>query len=90
MHGADGDVLPYLISRLFGLKAYGEVYGSLLILGLFGTAVGIVGFGRLHDATGGYTVALAIGAGGMVAAGLLFLSLGTGTRQGVNRFRFGA
>ncbi|WP_425229001.1 MFS transporter [Sphingomonas sp.] len=76
MNGADSDVLPFLASRLFGLKAYGEVYGSLLILALFGTAAGVVGFGRLHDATGGDGAALAIAAAGMVVAALLFLTLG--------------
>ena len=76
MNGADSDVLPYLASRLFGLKTYGEIYGSALIIALFGTATGIVGFGRLHDATGGDGLALAIAAAGMLGAALLFLSLG--------------
>lgn len=76
MNGADSDVLPYLTTRLFGLKAYGEIYGSALIVALFGTAAGIVGFGRLHDATGGDALALAIAAAGMLGAALLFLSLG--------------
>lgn len=75
MNGAEHDLLPYLTSRLFGLKAYGEVYGSLLVLAILGTATGIVGFGRLHDATGGYAVALAIAAGALLLAGGLFLSL---------------
>lgn len=76
MNGAEHDLLPYLVGRLFGLKAYGEVYGSLLLMALIGTATGIVGFGRLHDATGGYTVALAIAAAGLLLAAGLFLSLG--------------
>ena len=76
MNGAEHDLLPYLTSRLFGLKAYGEVYGSLLVLALLGTATGIVGFGRLHDATGGYGIALGIAAGALAGAGLLFLTLG--------------
>lgn len=82
MNGADSDVLPYLVSRLFGLKAYGEVYGTLLVIALAGTATGIVGFGRLHDATGGDDLALALGAGGMVLAGFLFLSLGRAAPHG--------
>ena len=81
MNGADSDVLPYLTSRLFGLKAYGEVYGSLLVIALFGTAAGVTGFGRLHDAAGSYNVALAIAAVGMVLAALLFLSLGSADRR---------
>ena len=40
-----------------------------------GTRLGVVGFGRLRDSTGAYDLALALGAGAMVAAALLFLSL---------------
>ncbi|HEU0045452.1 MFS transporter [Sphingomonas sp.] len=76
MNGAEHDLLPYLTGKLFGLKSYGEVYGSLLVLALLGTATGIVGFGRLHDATGDYSVALWIAAAGLVAAAGLFLTLG--------------
>ena len=75
MHGADGDLLPFFTSRLFGLRAYGEVYGSLLLLTLLGTGAGIIGFGRLHDLTGGYTLALALAASAMTLAGLLFAGL---------------
>ena len=76
MNGAENDLMPFLASRLFGLKAYGEIYGSLILLGLLGTAGGIVGWGRLYDATGGYDWALVIATGAMATAGLLFLTLG--------------
>lgn len=76
MHGAENDVLPFLASRLFGLKAYGEIYGSLLVMALLGTAGGIVGWGRLHDATGNYGIPLMIATVAMATAGLLFLTMG--------------
>jgi predicted MFS family arabinose efflux permease len=76
MNGAENDLMPFLVSRLFGLKAYGEIYGSLILLGLLGTAGGIVGWGRLHDATGDYGLALAVSTAGMLLAAGLFLSLG--------------
>ena len=75
MHGAENDLLPFLASRLFGLRAYGEIFGSILILALIGTAGGIVGWGRLHDATGDYDVALTVATVAMAMAGLLFLTL---------------
>lgn len=75
MHGAEFDLLPFFTARLFGLRAYGEVYGTVLMVALIGTAAGIVGFGRLHDATGGYAWALAIASGALVLAAALFLSL---------------
>ncbi len=75
MNGAENDLLPFFAARLFGVGAYGETYGSLLVIALLGTAAGVVGFGRLRDATGAYDLALALGAGAMVTAALLFLSL---------------
>ena len=81
MHGAENDLLPFLASRLFGLKAYGEVFGSLLVMALLGTAGGIVGWGRLHDATGNYQWPLTTATVAMVLAALLFLTLGAGRRR---------
>ncbi|MEO7170400.1 MAG: hypothetical protein ABIY39_08515, partial [Sphingomonas sp.] len=39
------------------------------------SAIGIVGFGRLHDSTGGYDVALLIAGIAMVVAAALLASL---------------
>lgn len=75
MNGAEHDLLPFLAARLFGLRAYGEVYGLLLMISLLGTAIGITAFGRLHDATGHYGAALALAAAALGGAALLFLSL---------------
>jgi MFS family permease len=75
MVGAENDLLPYLVARLFGLRAYGEIFGSLFMISLFGTAIGIVGFGRLHDATGDYQVALVLAGLAMIAAAALLGSL---------------
>lgn len=78
MHGAENDLLPFLASRLFGLKAYGEVFGSLLVMALMGTAGGIIGWGRLYDTTGDYRWPLTIATLAMVMASLLFLTLRAG------------
>lgn len=75
MNAAEQDLLPYFGVRLFGLRAFGEVYGTVLVIALLGTATGIAGFGRLHDATGGYTVALAISAAALVVSAMLFWML---------------
>jgi predicted MFS family arabinose efflux permease len=75
MNGAEHDLMPFFGVRLFGLRAFGEVYGTLLMIALIGTASGIVGFGRLHDATGTYSIALAIGTAALALAAVLFLSL---------------
>ncbi|MHC9418219.1 MFS transporter [Sphingomonas citri] len=75
MNGAENDLLPFFAARLFGLRAYAEIYGTAMPLALSGTAVGIIGFGRLHDAAGTYTPALACGAGALLLACCCFLLL---------------
>ncbi|MEH3047369.1 MFS transporter [Sphingomonas adhaesiva] len=75
MNGAENDLLPFFTARLFGLRAYGEIYGWLVLMALGGTATGIVGFGRLYDATGSYDVALGIASGALTLTAILYLSL---------------
>ena len=75
MNGAENDLLPFFTARLFGIRAYGEVYGSLVLIALAGTATGIVGFGRLYDATGGYALALGVASGALTVAAILYLTL---------------
>ena len=75
MNGAENDLLPFLAARLFGLRAFGEIYGSAMPLTLVGTAIGIIGFGRLHDMFGNYDAALIVGAVALLGAGGCFLSL---------------
>ena len=75
MNGAENDLLPFLAARLFGLRAFGEIYGSAMPLTLVGTAIGIIGFGRLHDVFGDYDAALIAGAVALLGAGGCFLSL---------------
>ncbi|OYQ31598.1 hypothetical protein CHU95_20885 [Niveispirillum lacus] len=73
--GAEVDLVAYLASRYFGLRAYGEIYGWQLGFFALGAGLGPMGVGRLYDATGSYTVGLiacAIGfAVGAVLIGLL-------------------
>jgi predicted MFS family arabinose efflux permease len=75
LQGAETDVLGYFVARLFGRTGYGAIYGALFTASLLGTAVGIVGFGGLFAATGGYDLALALAAAVLaVAAGLYLLA----------------
>ncbi len=68
MNGAENDLLPFLAARLFGLRAFAEIYGTAMPIALAGSAIGIVGFGRLHDHSGSYTLALAAGSGALLLA----------------------
>ncbi|MBS1829915.1 MAG: MFS transporter [Acidobacteria bacterium] len=73
--GAEADIMPYLASRYFGFRAFGEIYGILFASFTLGIAAGppLMGFG--FDRTGGYAAPLGIVLALMAAAvmGVAFL-----------------
>ncbi|HET6971634.1 MAG TPA: MFS transporter [Phenylobacterium sp.] len=66
--GAEVDLIGYLGSRYFGLKAYGKIYGLLYAACLAGTALSPWAYGWVVDHTGSYRPML------FAAAALLALS----------------
>ena len=74
--GAEFDILPYAISRYFGLRAFGEIYGYTFAAVTLGAAVGPLVMGASFDATGSYSLALLLFAGASVTAAGLMLGLG--------------
>jgi MFS family permease len=58
--GAEVDILAYLTSRYFGLKAFGTIYGMFFAAVLFGTAFGPVSFGLAFERTGTYVDILVV------------------------------
>ncbi|MGJ3627485.1 hypothetical protein AB5I41_11910 [Sphingomonas sp. MMS24-JH45] len=77
MNGAENDLLPLLLARLFGLRAFGEIYGSGVPFELV-ERMTIFAFGTLYDLTGDYWPALALAAGALVATSWCFLTLADG------------
>jgi MFS family permease len=74
--GAEVDFIAYLQSRYFGLKAFGEVYGYLFAVFMFGSGVGPFLVGMGHQMLKSYDLAMyAVGGGLLLACGLM-LSLG--------------
>jgi MFS family permease len=73
--GAESDVLGYLTSRYFGLRAFGRVYGMVFAGFMFGTALAPYFFGAIFDHTGTYKVALAVSAVLIVALCLVLALL---------------
>lgn len=61
--GAEIDVVVFLLSRHFGLRNFGGLYGGVLAALSIGTAIGPLAAAQFHDRTGSY-------------AGFLWLSLG--------------
>lgn len=71
LNGAEFDLMPYLVTRLFPLETYGELFGRLMLFSIVSGGVGLMAFGLIHDFTGGYTVALALAAVLMLLAAVL-------------------
>jgi predicted MFS family arabinose efflux permease len=72
--GADTDVLPYLVSRYFALKSYGEFLGYFFAAGTLGLAGGAFLMGRVFDVYHSYVLMTnIIAAASMVAAALVYL-----------------
>lgn len=71
--GAELDIFAYFVARRFDVARYGTIYGALVGLGWIGNAGGIVGIGMLHDATGSYTTAQALGVAALALSALLVL-----------------
>lgn len=74
--GAEFDILPYVVSRYFGLRAFGEMYGSTFAAVTLGGAIGPLVMGVSFDATGSYSLALLLFAGASFTAAGLMLGLG--------------
>lgn len=73
--GAEADVMPYLVSRYFGLRALGELFGYLFSAYTLGVAVGPLLMGAGFDSTGSYTRPLTILAIALLAATAATLTL---------------
>ncbi|WP_414439760.1 MFS transporter [Burkholderia sp. 22PA0106] len=56
--GAEVDLIAYLQSRYFGLRAFGQIYGYLFAVFTVGTGLGPFLMGAAYDATGSYRHAL--------------------------------
>jgi len=74
--GAETDIIAYLVSRYFGLRSYGAIYGWIwAVFGLSG-GLGAYLMGLGFDKTGSYVVPLGGFFGAAALATLLILSLG--------------
>ena len=58
--GAETDLMPYLVSRYFGLHAFGEIYGYVLAAWGLGGVIGPLLMGMDFDSTGSYRLVLGV------------------------------
>jgi MFS family permease len=72
--GGESDVVPYLLTRYFGLRSFSTLYGFTWTAYAVATSLSSVLLGRVFDATGSYQVVLfQIATLTFVAAGLMAL-----------------
>ena len=74
--GTEGDLIAYLTSRYFGLKAFGELYGYAFGMFVLAGACGALLMGVGFDKTGSYTVPLLGFLAAIIVAIILFGQLG--------------
>src|SRR4029077_38394 len=74
--GAESDIIAYLISRYFGLRAFGTAYGHAFGAFVLAGAIGTLLMGAGYDWTHSYTVPLAWFFSAMVVAVALLARLG--------------
>lgn len=74
--GIEYDVVAYLTSRYFGMRAYAGLYAILYVCFAVGAGVAPLAFGYLRDLNQNYASALMISAVALPLASALFLLLG--------------
>jgi MFS family permease len=79
--GAEGDLLAFFTARLFGLRAFGSIFGVLgLLYGVSASIGGLMG-GMMFDHFGNYQLMLQIGSVLSVLSALSILLLGVVRRS---------
>jgi len=74
--GAELDLIAYLVSRYFGLRFYGAIYGAQFAFFALGAGLGPPMFGFVYDFASSYTPILLVSAGLFAAGGAILLLMG--------------
>lgn len=74
--GVEYDVLAYLVSRYYGMRSYGTIYGMMYGFFAVGAGFGPYTFGRIFVETGSYDAGLFYGALALLAGAATLLTLG--------------
>jgi MFS family permease len=74
--GAEGDALAILVSRYFGLRAYGKLYGNIFAATMIGISAAPYLLGMAYEHFGGYDWSLFTAASLLAACAVLTIFLG--------------
>lgn len=72
-YGAEFDIVGYLTARIFGMRAYGRIYGIFYAAIMLGSSISPIAYGAVFQATGSYAVALLGSAALLVSAAIMAL-----------------
>ena len=73
--GGNPNIIAYLISRYFGTRSYGELYGTIYGIHIIGSGISPLVLGLGYDMMGSYTGVLLAYAGLIIAAACMLLFL---------------
>lgn len=74
--GAEGDIIPFLARRYFGIRAFGSIYGALFAISTVGAALGPYVYGLSFDRVKSYMPIHFVAAILCFVCGLAILTLG--------------
>jgi MFS family permease len=74
--GAEGDLLPYFVSRYFGIRSFGQVYGYLFAIFMIGVGVGPSLMGYCFDRWHSYGPMFIMFEFALLLSCVIFLRLG--------------
>jgi predicted MFS family arabinose efflux permease len=74
--GAEIDLMGFLVSRYFGIRSFGEIYGYVFALFALGSGFGPMAHGFAFDFSGSYNVSHMVSIALVISAAMLLLRLG--------------
>ncbi|MEO0411679.1 MAG: MFS transporter [Pseudomonadota bacterium] len=74
--GAEFDIIAYFVTRYFGLKNYGKIYGVIYTIFFLGAGLAPMIFARVYDKAQSYNPILLVSAGTFLFSAALLLTLG--------------
>jgi MFS family permease len=74
--GAEIDLMGFLVSRYFGIRSFGEIYGYVFALFALGSGFGPMAHGFAFDFSGSYNVSHMVSIALVTSAAMLLLRLG--------------
>jgi MFS family permease len=75
-NGAEGDIIAYLVSRYFGLRSFGEIFGYVFAIYVTGGVVGPLAMGIGFDLALSYGPAIVLLSAASIVGALLMMRLG--------------